>query len=322
MWQSMSTETFLFETARWILFAVITFVMPILTIGVVRKTRARMQGRMGAPLLQALFDLRKLMQKSEAVSSTATWIFRSGAGIELANMLLLSTLVPWIANKPDGVSSDLFLIVYLFALSRLFAILAALDSGSPFGAFGSSRDATLAMLVEPASLLALASLAVVARSTEMNVIFSLTNVLLEHDPGLWFLAGTAIVMASLVELSRMPVDDPATHLELTMIHEAMLLESSGRNLALREFTRALKMTVLFGLSAQCYLRAWDDFWHFPVVAQVWLSIGGILGLALVVGVFESVSVKLQWRKAPEFISYCMTLSLLAAMVAVARGVVH
>jgi formate hydrogenlyase subunit 4 len=281
-----------------------------------------MQGRVGAPFLQSFLDLRKLLQKSEVVSSTASWIFRSGAAIELCNMILLATMVPWISNKPAGVSSDLFLIVYLFALSRLFAILAALDSGSPFGAFGSSRDATLAVLVEPASLLGLASLGLVAKSTEMNVIFSLSRLSLAHDPGLWFLVGTAIVMASLVELSRMPVDDPATHLELTMIHEAMILESSGRNLALREFTSALKMTVLFGLSVQCYLRTWDDFWQLPVAAQVWLSIAGILALAFVVGVFESVSVKLQWRKVPEFISYCMTISLLAAMVAVARGLVH
>lgn len=317
MWQSH-----LVETVRWTLFAVITFSLPVFTVGVLRKTRARMQGRIGAPLLQMFFDLRKLLQKNETLSITASWIFRSGAGIELANMILLATMLPWICNKPAGVSSDLFLVVYLFALSRLFAILAALDSGSPFGAFGSSRDATLAMLVEPASLLGLASLAVVSKSTELDVIFSMSNAALMHDPGLWFLAGTAVVMASLVELSRMPVDDPATHLELTMIHEAMILESSGRNLALREYSRALKMTILFGLSTQCYLRTWETFWHLPIMVQVWLSICGILAIALFVGVFESVSVKLQWRKVPEFISYCMTISLLAAMVAVARGAIH
>jgi formate hydrogenlyase subunit 4 len=322
MWQSSFIQTLPDELLRWFLFAIITAILPILTIGVVRKTRARMQGRIGAPLLQAYYDIKKLLRKSETVSSTSSWIFRSGAGIELTNIILIASMVPWICNKPFGISSDLFLVIYLFALGRLFALLAALDSGSPFGAFGSSRDATLAMLVEPASLLSLASLAIISKSTELNTIFSLPNSALHPDPGIWILAGTAIVMASLVELSRMPVDDPATHLELTMIHEAMILESSGRNLALREYTRALKMTVLFGLATQCYLRSWETFWTLPVLAQVSASIFGILLLAFFVGIFESVSVKLQWRKVPEFISYCMTISLLAAMAAVARGIVH
>ncbi len=304
-----------------IAFAFSLLFLPFLTLGTIRKVKARLQNRIGPPLLQPLFDVLKLFSKGETISQTMSWLFRSSAVINLAIMLLIAALVPWLCFKPACPGADLFLIVYLFALSRMFTILASLDAGSAFGAFGASREATLSMLVEPATVLSLASIGVLAHSSDLNVIFSFTDTELIQQPVRWLLVGTAIVLSSLVELSRMPVDDPTTHLELTMVHEAMILEASGRNLALIEFGHALRMSILFGLAAQCYMRALPGVWDMSPLAQAALNIAGVLLIAGGVGVFESVAVKLQWRKVPEFIAYCMTMSLLAGMLAIGGGII-
>lgn len=303
---------------QWLASFLTLAVLPFLIVGTIRKTKARMQNRIGPPLLQSFYDILKLFKKSETISDTTSWLFRTAGAINLANVLILATLVPWLCFKPTVSGGDLFLIVYLFAFGRLFTILAALDTGSAFGAFGSSRDATLSMLVEPASVLSFVSLGSLYHTTDLNSIFSSANSV--NVPGLWLLVGVTIVLSSLVELSRMPVDDPTTHLELTMIHEAMLLEFSGRNLALMELARAIRMTILFGLAARCLLQAAPGFENLTVLLQGFANIAAIIAIAFSVALFESVAVKLQWRKVPEFIAYCMTLSLLAGMLVVAKGV--
>jgi formate hydrogenlyase subunit 4 len=144
-------------------------------------------------------------------------------------------------------------------------------------------------------------------------------VALINKPGLWLLVGTALFLCSLVELSRMPVDDPTTHLELTMVHEAMILEASGRNLALLEFSHALRMTILFGLVAQCYMHAVPYLWQTTDAVRLGVSLICVLSIACFVGVLESILVKLQWVKIPNFIAYSLTMSLLAGCIAVGGG---
>jgi formate hydrogenlyase subunit 4 len=229
--------------------------------------------------------------------------------------------VPWLCYKPLIPGGDLFLIVYLFALSRMFMILASLDAGSAFGAFGASREVTLAMLVEPATILSLASLGALSHTSDLNAIFSFDNLALRDLTGLWLSVGTALILASMVELSRMPVDDPTTHLELTMVHEAMILEASGRNLALIEYAHALRMSISFGLAAQCYMRAIPEIWEMNAWAQAGINLAMLFLIACGIGVFESVAVKLRWRKVPEFIAYCLTMSLLAGMGAIAGVII-
>lgn len=304
----------------WLFFSMSMLFTPILVIGTIRKTKARLQNRIGPPLLQPLFDILKLCRKGETISKTMCGVFRLSAVIGLADMLLIAWIVPWLSLKPGTQGADLFLIFYLFAMARLFTLLGALDSGSAFGAFGASRDATLALLVEPAALLGLVALGAVSGSSDLQTIFSFSNSHLRNCPGIWLLVGLAVLLASLVELSRMPVDDPTTHLELTMVHEAMILEASGRNLALIEFTHALRMTILFGLSAQCFIRAIPPLWTAGTTIQAISSFAGIFLIAFFVGVFESLSVKLQWRKVPEFIAYSLTMSLLAALMAIGGGI--
>jgi formate hydrogenlyase subunit 4 len=309
------------ELIHWLFFLLSVLLAPIVILGTIRKTKARLQARRGAPILQAAFDLIRLAQKGETVSSTASWIFRAASTIGLCNVLLISWLVPWLSFAPWAPPADLFLVVYLFAMSRIFTLLAALDTGSAFGAFGASREATLSLLVEPAALLGLVALGATSRTSDLREIFSFTNTHLQMNPAIWLLVGTAIILSSLVELSRMPIDDPTTHLELTMVHEAMILEASGRNLAIIEFTHALRMSVLFGLSVQCFMRAAPAVWKLPEIIQAMITIIGLLTIAMAVGVFESLAVKLQWRRIPEFIAYAITMSLLAALIAVAGGIV-
>ncbi len=207
----------------------------------------------------------------------------------------------------------------MFAVARFFTILAALDTGSAFGGFGASREVTLAMLVEPAVMLCLASLAVVAGSTDLNLIFSYSNLNMSHSNALWLMAGMGLFLASLVELSRMPVDDPTTHLELTMVHEAMILENSGPNLAITFFTHYLKMSLLWGICVQCFLHAIPYFWTTSDIMRGIASILGIMIVAKFVAIIEGTSVKLRWTKLPEFIAFAVAMSLFCVFIAVMRS---
>ncbi len=294
-------------------FIVLLLVLPPLMLGVIRKTKARLQNRIGAPVWQPALDLLKLFRKEETISETASWVFRFSAAAGLSMVLYLAFITPWIKPQPHFASCDLFLLLYMFAAMRLVALLAAMDTASPFGAFAASREATLSFLVEPAAILSLAALGTVAQTSDLSIVFSQ---LAGKHSALWIVSGTALFLASLVELSRMPIDDPTTHLELTMVHEAMILEASGSNLALIEYATAIKLSVLLGLSAQCYLCAIPNtaLWNSPTLAAA--SILGLALMAVIVGIFESLAVKLNWRKAPEFIAYALTLSFMASLIAV------
>lgn len=288
-------------------------IVPGIITGLIRKVKARLQNRIGAPVWQPLLDLIKLFRKEETLSETASWLFRFSSALNLSIAVYLAITSPWISPRPDTGACDLFLFLYLFAAMRLFTMLGAMDTGSPFGPFAASREATLSFMVEPAAILSLASLALVARSSDLTVVFS--NYTSQHW-ALWVLSGSAFLLASLVELSRMPIDDPTTHLELTMVHEAMILEASGKNLALVEFANALKLSILFGISAQCFLHAIPGL--MVNASPTIHGIAGLTGLSLVagsVGIFESLSVKLNWRAAPEFIAYSLAVALIATLAA-------
>jgi len=306
---------------HWLTFLLSIILLPVLTLGTIRKTKARLQNRIGPPICQPIYDLVKLSRKGETISSTMCGVFRLSSLLAFADILVLAWLTPWLCFKPWAPHSNIFMVVYLFAFARMFTLLGSLDSGSAFGAFSASREATLSLLVEPAVLLALVSLGIFFGSSDLRVTFSHQTNQTFTDSAIWIAAGLAIFFSSLVELSRMPVDDPTTHLELTMIHEAMILEASGRNLALIEFAHALKMSIFFGLASQCFLRAFPQFNTFNVYSQGGLNIVGILGLALFVGLLESLIVKLQWRKVPEFIAYILSLSLIASLAAIGAGVI-
>lgn len=293
--------------------------MPPLTVGIIRKTKARFQNRIGAPIFQPFYDLAKLLKKDETISNHVSWIFRSAPSINLSVLLIVACLAPWTTLHPFGLPGDLFLLIYLLAFSRFFTVLSALDAGSAFGGFGASREVTLALLVEPAIMLSLASLGVTAGTSDLTAVFSFENVKLQSQTGLWFIAGCGLFLSSLVELSRMPADDPTTHLELTMVHEAMILENSATNLALAELTHFVKIVVLLGISSQCFLHSLPWVWQASENTRALASIGGIFIMAAFIAVIESVAVKLRWTKLPEFIAYSVAMSIFCVLIALSRG---
>lgn len=288
-------------------------VAPPLVVGLINKVKARLQNRCGSPLCQPFFNLLKLFRKAETLSETASWIFRFSAAVNAILAVILAVIVPWLIPHSQFGPCDLFFVIYLLAAMRFFTLLAAMDTSSPFGTFAVSREATLSILVEPASVLSLSALAVLARSTDLNYIFSAS---LPSHPELWILSGGAFLLAGIVELARMPIDDPTTHLELTMIHEAMILEASGKNLALFEIANTLRISVLLGLSARCFLHAIPGFTALESLHQGAAGLALLLILAAGLGAFESVAVKLNWRKTPEFIAYALTLAFISAFLAV------
>ncbi|MBS1955440.1 MAG: NADH-quinone oxidoreductase subunit H [Cyanobacteria bacterium SZAS-4] len=301
--------------ATWSSYLLTVIIFPPLCLGVVRKTKARLQNRVGPAVWQPFFDLHRLTKKRETLSDTMCGVFRLSTVVGLSTTFALAWFIPWVPIKPWSPHADIFTVIYLFALERFFTLLGAMDSGSAFGAFGASRDVTLNLLVEPALCLALVSLSIIANSTDLGAIFSFSH--FSTVSLVWFCAGTSIFLTSLAELGRMPVDDPTTHLELTMIHEAMTLEASARNLFLLEFTRMLKLTLFLALSAQCYLRIWAGFATLAPFQQELLVLIGVLLMAIFVGILESLVVKLQWRKVPEFVAYIVTVSLISVFVAMA-----
>jgi formate hydrogenlyase subunit 4 len=306
---------------QWILFTVALMVVPPSTIGLIRKSKALLQNRTGPSILQPFFNLAKLLQKSEVISEDASWLFRFAPAFNLCALFALALMVPWTSFTPSwSAGQDFFLVIYLLAAIRFTTILAAMDAGSPFGAFSSSREATLSMLVEPAVILSLVALGIAAGSSNLAQIFSYGGGYRLLDVPLWLMSGLGLFMASQVELSRMPVDDPTTHLELTMVHEAMVIENSGSNLALVELGYALRMTILYGMAGQCFIHALCCFITLNAATLALLSITVIFCLAFSTAVAETLMVKLRWTRVPEFIAYVLTMSLLASLSAIIKAV--
>ena len=224
-------------------------------VGVVRWLKARLQSRRGAPPWQPYYELRKLFGKEVVVSRNASWLFRLAPYVVFASTTAAACLVPALAvERPfDGVG-DLLVVVYLLLLATVFLALAGLDPGSAFGGMGSSREMTVAALAEPTVALAIFALALSAGSTNLGQIVArtLADPAAALSPG-HLLAFAALFVVMLAESGRLPVDNPATHLELTMIHEAMVLEYSGRDLALLEWAAALKLLVFFTLMANFFV---------------------------------------------------------------------
>lgn len=291
--------------------------LPLLVVGVMRKVKALMQDRVGAPVLQPFYDTAKLLQKAETVSATASWVFALAPRLALAVTLVAAAVIPWLGPLlPRSVApaGNFLLVLYLLALGRFISMLAAMDTGSAFGGLGASREATISVLVEPTLVIGLGALALGAGSTDLLTIYSAPS-----SPAVAAPAGMALLLVALAELSRMPVDDPTTHLELTMVHEATILERSGRSLALTEFAIALRTCVFLGLAAQTLLHVWPAFTGLSGVARYGISVLALFGLGAAVAVAEGVLVKLGWRKVPHFLAFATVLGLLAGLVAAATG---
>lgn len=304
--------------AAWVALQLVNLVfLPLLLVGVIRKVKALLQNRVGPPVWQPFYDLAKLLRKSETISATASWVFRLAPALGLAVALLVAVLVPWagpLLPASCAPATNFLLVLYLLALGKFIAMLAALDTGSAFGGLGASREATISMLVEPTLVVGLAALGLGAHSTDLLTIFSSPA-----SPVVAGLVAMALGLAALAELSRMPVDDPTTHLELTMVHEAMILENSGRNLALTELAVALRTCVFLGLAAQTALQVWPAHAALPLLARYGVGLVALLVVGVAVAVAEGVLVKLRWGRVPNLLAFATVLSLLAALLGAAQA---
>lgn len=285
--------------------------------GFIRWLKARLQGRRGAAPWQPYFELRKLFGKEAVVSHTASWIFKATPFLVFGTSVVVASLVPLVI-APSGpfVVGDVFAAVYLMLLGTFFLALAGLDTGSPFGGMGASREMTVVALTEPTVALSIVALALNAGSTSFSRIVERT--LAEPGAALGpghLLAFAALFIVALAETGRLPVDNPSTHLELTMIHEAMVLEYSGPYLALVEWGAALKLLVFLALAANLFMPWGIALSLAPLALLIGLvSIIAKLGvLAVAIAVLETRVAKLRLFRVPELLSASFVLALLAVM---------
>ena len=270
-----------------------------LLLGVINRTKALAAGRRGASVWQPYFDLRKLAGKEVALSRTTTWVFLAAPALAVATPLLAGLLVPLGSfAAPVSFAGDFVLFTYLFALGRFFTAAAALDTGSPFEGMGAAREVGFAWLTEPALFFAFLALCRLSGSLRFSQMLRATEggLWLERTaPLLLIAAGLFIVL--LAECSRIPVDDPNTHLELTMIHEVMVLDHSGPLLALVEYAAALKLFVLSAMllhvmAPTAEIGGWPGFGLFLL---------GLLGIAVGIGIVESVMARLRLLHVPTLL---------------------
>lgn len=296
---------------------VLLAVSPFL-VGLIRKVKARLQLRRGASILQPYADLAKLFKKQPVISTTTTWIFTATPSIVFASTLTAGLLVPTFTSQtPMNFAGNIIALVYLLALGTFFLILAGLDAGSAFGGMGSSREAIVASLTEPAMILSIFAIALTAGSTNLSTVVHKTAVLegIMTDPSPHLMALAALFIVALAETGRVPVDNPATHLELTMIHEAMVLEYSGRYLALLEWAAGLKLAVFLSLIANVFAP-----WGIATtVAPAAIGIGLLVYilktavLAVLIGVLECMFAKLRLFRVTDLLGVAFILALLGLL---------
>ena len=284
---------------------------------VIKKMKARLQNRQGPPLFQGYSDLAKLLGKESVRSETASWVYVAGPRIYFAAAVAATTLVPVLmASAPLEAAGGILLLVGTLALGRFALATAALDTGSPFGGMGSSRDMTIAALAEPALMLGRFTSSRAAGSMNLGV---LVRSLLQQGPSFHpsdFLALAGLFIILIAETGRIPVDNPATHLELTMIHEAMVLEYAGPDLALVEWASALKELLYMTLLVDLFMPVGIAIHAAPgtLLVALFSWAGKIFVLAVAVTFAESTNAKLRLFRVPELVSISLGLAFLALAI--------
>jgi len=295
----------------------VLLVAPLLT-GLVRKLKARLLRRQGPPLIQPYRDLVRLLRKEVVLAPNASWLFRVIPYLTFAATWVAASLVPTFGTGlVFSWSADLIAIIALLGSARFFLALAGLDIGTSFGGIGSSREVMIASLAEPAMIMIVFTLALIAGSTQLSTI---AEYMLSPAVGLRVSLGLALIsltMVAIAENARIPVDNPATHIELTMVHEAMVLEYSGRHLALIDLTASLKLTLYASLIA-CLFVPWGMAPPDAGIAALLVGVLAYLGKLAVAGallaLFETVIAKMRVFRVPEFLGAALMLGLLAALL--------
>jgi formate hydrogenlyase subunit 4 len=302
------------EVAVAVLHVVVIAAGAPLLVGALRRLKARLVGRRGPSLWQPYRDLRKLFVKTPVISTTTSWVFRATPYVLMSTMIVAALAAPVLSSRPPLAFAGIILLMYLFLLGTFFLTLAGLDAGSAFGGMGSSREVAVAALAEPTVIVAVLALSLRANTTNLGgVVEGLADdPLLAANP-VHLLAFLAFFIVMLAETGRIPVDNPSTHLELTMIHEAMVLEYSGRHLALVEWASAMKLLLFLTLLANLFFP-----WGVPsVLAPLALPLGALVlatklaVLTIVVSLLETAMAKLRLFRVPELLAGSFALALLS-----------
>lgn len=297
--------------------ALVLGLAPLLS-GVTRKIRARLLRRQGPSIVQPYRDLLKLIRKEAVIAENASWLFRAAPYVIFATTWVAAALVPTFATGLMlSASADLIVIVALLGTARFLLALAGLDVGTSFGGIGSSREMMFASLAEPAMLMAVFTLSLFAGSTELS---SISAYMLGPNAGVSIslaLALVALVIVTIGENARIPVDNPATHLELTMVHEAMILEYSGRHLAVIEAAASLKLLLYLSLIA-CVFIPWGTALSGAGVLAYAIGLGAyaikLAALAFLLVMFETATAKMRVFRVPEFLGVALMLGLLGTIM--------
>jgi formate hydrogenlyase subunit 4 len=295
----------------------VLLVAPALT-GLVRKAKARLMRRQGPSIVQPYRDLLRLLRKEAVVADNASWLFRAAPYLIFATTWVAMSLVPTFATGiAFSTSADLIAIVALLGSARFFLALVGLDVGTSFGGIGSSREVMVASLAEPALIIVAFTVALIAGSTQLSVIvgtFSAGAVGLRVSLALVL---AALVIVAIAENARIPVDNPATHLELTMIHEAMVLEYSGRYLAVIEAAAMLKLLLYVSIIAAVFLPwglARPGSAPFDLLIGLGAYLGKIAIAALLLALFETTIAKMRVFRVPEYLGFSLMLALIAMLL--------
>lgn len=294
------------QAIGFVVHVLVAFTLPPLLLGIINRTKAFFAGRKGPPFLQPYYDLWRLARKGTVFSETTTWIFRAGPVVGLVTVGLALLMVPLgSAGAPISFRGDLLLLAYLLGLSRFFTASAALDTGSPFEGMGAAREVTYACLAEPAFFLGLLVLAKISAGMQLTTLLGTSLGAAWSTSG----ASLALVVLSwsvvlLVENCRIPFDDPNTHLELTMIHEVMVLDHSGPGFGMILYAAALKLFLFSALIVRIMLPVSTGS---PPLDWA-LFIGGVMAVAVGVGVVESTMARVRLTQIPTLLVAACLLS--------------
>ena len=279
----------------------IIIIAPLVS-GIISKIKNNLRMRKGPGIFQPYHNFIKLFHKEEVVSEVSSWIFRITPFIVLGSTVLAALLAPVFTVTPYArYIGDFILIIFILALGRFFLALSGIDTGSSFGGMGSSREMFLSSLAEPAAIVSIFAVSLNAGTTNLGVIYGLHGVKVSS-----IIAGFSLLMVAIAETSRIPIDNQETHLELTMIHEAMALEYSGRSLALIELSSHIKQIVFFSLIAGIL---------FPSQGIV-LYLLKIIGISIAVGFIEVSVAKMRLFRAVDFLAFSFVISLAAIVMSV------
>ncbi len=291
-----------------------------LVLGVMRKVRSRLEGRVGAPLHQPLLDLRKLFTKQRMRPRESSWVFGAGPVILVATAVVVAGLSPLATVRPPlAQGEDFFVVIFVLLLGSVFLALSALDTGTPFGGMGSSRAVTIAALAEPALLVAILAMSIATHTSNLPTLVRLGLVhpsIIANPARIMALAAFLVVI--LAESGRLPVDNPNTHLELTMIHEAMVLEYAGPDLALVTLGESMRLVILLGLFANL-LVPWgvaNGPGALVFILGIVVVAAKVVAIAAAIAVFEVFTAKLRLFRLPELLAGGFILAVLGAVTAV------